>query len=122
MQTIKRGTEFTGYLIFRHKYHRDKSGAQVKGCGAATRLHVGKYWFQGYQEDGKTQLSKDAHTKRVKCGGGELSVWVDGGQPIYGRFVSEIICDGRCMGAVGHSCDCSCGGMNHGGSNKTRTL
>lgn len=24
-------------------------------------------------------------------------------------------CDARCMGAVGPSCDCSCGGENHGG-------
>ena len=23
-------------------------------------------------------------------------------------------CDARCMGAVGPSCDCSCGGANHG--------
>ena len=23
-------------------------------------------------------------------------------------------CDARCMGAVGPSCDCSCGGENHG--------
>ena len=23
-------------------------------------------------------------------------------------------CDGRCMGAVGPSCDCQCGGENHG--------
>lgn len=24
-------------------------------------------------------------------------------------------CNDRCMGAVGPSCDCSCGGANHGG-------
>jgi len=26
----------------------------------------------------------------------------------------ECPCDGRCTGARGHSCDCSCGGANHG--------
>ena len=27
---------------------------------------------------------------------------------------SEIPCDGRCTGASGPNCDCSCGGANHG--------
>ncbi|QHB37749.1 hypothetical protein I5G63_gp008 [Mycobacterium phage Imvubu] len=26
----------------------------------------------------------------------------------------EKVCNGVCMGAVGASCDCSCGGENHG--------
>lgn len=26
----------------------------------------------------------------------------------------EKVCNGRCMGATGPSCDCSCGGENHG--------
>lgn len=33
---------------------------------------------------------------------------------IEGRYVASIKCDGRCMGATGHICDCSCGGLNHG--------
>lgn len=28
--------------------------------------------------------------------------------------VTEKDCNGVCMGAVGPSCDCSCGGENHG--------
>lgn len=34
--------------------------------------------------------------------------------PVRGRFVAEKKCDGRCMGATGPNCDCSCGGKNHG--------
>lgn len=34
--------------------------------------------------------------------------------PVVGRFVAEKKCDGRCMGATGPNCDCSCGGKNHG--------
>jgi hypothetical protein len=30
------------------------------------------------------------------------------------RMESRTPCDGRCIGAVGPSCDCSCGGENHG--------
>lgn len=33
---------------------------------------------------------------------------------IEGRHNPAIVCDGRCMGATGHSCECSCGGANHG--------
>lgn len=34
---------------------------------------------------------------------------------VWGRFVAEVVCNAKCTGAVGHSCDCSCGGVNHGG-------
>ena len=33
---------------------------------------------------------------------------------IKGRTVDSIACDARCTNAKGHSCDCSCGGANHG--------
>lgn len=26
-------------------------------------------------------------------------------------------CDARCMSAIGHNCECSCGGKNHGAAN-----
>lgn len=33
-----------------------------------------------------------------------------------GRFThnTEKVCNGKCMGATGPACDCSCGGENHG--------
>lgn len=34
---------------------------------------------------------------------------------IYGRYVPELVCGAKCTGAVGNTCDCSCGGANHGG-------
>lgn len=33
---------------------------------------------------------------------------------VWGRESAKP-CGARCMGAVGPSCDCSCGGRNHGG-------
>lgn len=33
---------------------------------------------------------------------------------LKGRVNPEKECNGICMGAVGPSCDCSCGGENHG--------
>lgn len=33
---------------------------------------------------------------------------------LEGRYRADKVCDGRCMGATGHKCECSCGGKNHG--------
>ena len=33
---------------------------------------------------------------------------------IDGRVVDDHPCDARCMGARGPTCECSCGGANHG--------
>ena len=34
--------------------------------------------------------------------------------PLKGRYSAEKECNGVCMAGVGPSCDCSCGGENHG--------
>ena len=41
------------------------------------------------------------------------------GRPMLGRRIeghvnASVPCDARCTGAVGHKCECSCGGKNHG--------
>lgn len=46
----------------------------------------------------------------------EHNTWLRWEQ-LQGRFSAERECDARCMGAVGPSCDCQCGGENHGLSN-----
>lgn len=33
---------------------------------------------------------------------------------VRGIHNPEVKCDARCTGARGHSCECSCGGQNHG--------
>jgi hypothetical protein len=35
-------------------------------------------------------------------------------QRLQARTVESVRCDARCTSAKGHSCDCSCGGANHG--------
>ncbi|WAB09775.1 hypothetical protein SEA_DADOSKY_94 [Mycobacterium phage Dadosky] len=35
---------------------------------------------------------------------------------LKGRVNPDKVCNGVCMGAVGSSCDCACGGENHGRS------
>jgi len=33
---------------------------------------------------------------------------------LKGFFCAEVVCSAICTGAKGHTCDCSCGGKNHG--------
>ncbi len=35
---------------------------------------------------------------------------------VVGFFAPEVKCGALCRNAVGPSCDCSCGGANHGGN------
>jgi hypothetical protein len=102
---VKAGKDFTGYMIGKH--------SDCNGSSVTTRWHVGSYYFKGWAADGRTPLDL---TTRIPCSGScGKSFQIDGGRPVYGRYVEEVICNDKCMGASGPSCDCSCGGMNHGG-------
>ena len=117
MKTIKRGVEFTGFVLLRHK-----------ACGYTVRIFVGTGFFHGYAPDGRSnrdQAEYDGCTwadsrfgkqllHRCGCGKATFNIEVHG-QLVYGRYVAEVICNAKCTGAVGPACDCSCGGKNHGG-------
>ena len=121
MRTIKVPADFTGYLMFRSKQH-----------GASVRVWVGKdYHRLGYRPDGGATPIDPAISYRPATYGrpehwavqvpGVKAWWnLQQGEGIYGRFVKEKVCDGRCMSAIGPSCDCSCGGTNHGAGHGVR--
>jgi len=44
----------------------------------------------------------------------QMSVLYFEHRQIDGRYVADKKCDGRCLSATGHTCECSCGGKNHG--------
>lgn len=50
---------------------------------------------------------KEGVSVRCSCG---KNVWLK----IVAGVKNETPCDGRCTGARGHVCECSCGGANHG--------
>ena len=57
--------------------------------------------------------------KPTEYGGDPLAICKDCGNlmsqgKIKGLLRPDVPCDARCTGARGHSCDCSCGGANHG--------
>lgn len=35
-------------------------------------------------------------------------------KPVTGKTNNKIQCNKKCENAIGHSCECSCGGKNHG--------
>lgn len=55
----------------------------------------------------------------LKFNNGRIVVWCACGhfvkcEPVRGRFKADHKCDARCLNAKGHSCECACGGKNHG--------
>jgi hypothetical protein len=37
-------------------------------------------------------------------------------RPVQGKYSAEHVCNSKCMASLGHDCECSCGGKNHGAS------
>jgi hypothetical protein len=40
-------------------------------------------------------------------------------KPVRGTRNDDVKCDSRCTGAVGHVCECACGGKNHGAAHSS---
>lgn len=119
MKAIQSKRDFTGYAIRSHK-----------ACGATTRVHVpgwmgnqitpaqiaalGGTLRAGAKAFGTANPTYSMTSVLVPCRGCGNPLSLDRFQSLYGRTVTEIVCGGKCMNATGPSCDCSCGGMNHG--------
>lgn len=91
----------------------------ARGCRYARRIAVEA---TGEQTDrfGNTRLivtHRDRARAMEDAGPGFFSCPEHGRslnyRPVVGT-VSETPCDARCTGARGTSCDCQCGGANHG--------
>ena len=74
-----------------------------------------------YARHGETCTRYQATLKRWTAGGRDESAarwslansYMDR-REIIGTFKAGVKCDARCQGAIGHDCECSCGGANHG--------
>ena len=88
------------------KSGRDRKGAIIrcsrKGCGIViARMDEAEYRRYSWCQPNVTRCL----ACRAQCVPTE----------IYGRYVETVVCSSKCTGAYGPSCDCSCGGENHGG-------
>lgn len=80
------GIDYTAKIVMTGAY---LGRCKAKGCKHSTRLDG--FGFGECPEHGSYKL---AH--------------------VVGSHVPEIKCGAKCRNAVGPSCDCSCGGKNHG--------
>ena len=48
------------------------------------------------------------------CGWETKKTWLCEASRIFGKVSDKHQCGSKCLNAKGHSCDCSCGGANHG--------
>lgn len=124
MKTVKQGREFTGRVIYRHGTEKRKTckGVVVIEIPAdsnalATLLNTSLNRDWTVEETcAKWHVRTFGRVIEIptcgECGG---RIYFHAGEPVYGRFVETVVCGSKCTGAVGPSCDCSCGGANHGG-------
>jgi len=49
----------------------------------------------------------------LKCSCGKYAM----ASTVIGKYVPGKSCDGRCLSGTGRTCECSCGGKNHGAGN-----
>lgn len=115
-------TTETWHIIFRCNRHRDDAGKRQPVLARVTYRVEIEAWLTG--ENGPPQFRRYERKRTMYVGDRKvLRVARDCdacGKPmaheqIRGRYSEARECDARCMGAIGPSCDCQCGGANHGG-------
>ena len=91
-----------------------------KSCGRKISVRVTVGWIPR-QGGPDVQLTAEGHELRPAILNNDAAAWLkcECGKwhfirRVVGKFVAEKGCDGRCMSATGHNCECSCGGKNHG--------
>lgn len=80
--------------------HRNAAGRSYRPGPGGEELYP-----RSYQWDGKKYVGDCV----CDCGR-----FFDTWKPIEGVVVENVRCDSRCIYARGHTCNCSCGGKNHG--------
>lgn len=94
---------------------------KCKDCGTATSVMAERTTEKGINgravfatDSGREALEHvigDDSVILVRCAG--CNKWRVA-RRVFGKHNADIRCDGRCMSATGHNCECACGGANHG--------
>lgn len=94
---------------------------KCKHCGKATSILAERTTEKGI--NGRAVFSTDSGLQALEhvigcdstilvtcrgCGAWKIA------RKVLGKVRNDIKCDGRCMSATGHNCECQCGGKNHG--------
>lgn len=102
-----------------------------KACGARFSVLITATAYDHTERNARTKFAAaDGRAFESVCFGWDPSSLVFacacGGRGIArkveGRVVADKKCDGRCLAATGHSCECACGGKNHGAGHSTEEV
>lgn len=101
-----------GYGAVEKRYNGKCScGRAVSLLACAVKLSRAPWRAYQASESGRFYCEEAGCWIRVPCACGERIVFA---KPVHGKRNDTVRCDARCTGAKGHSCECSCGGRNHG--------
>lgn len=103
-----------GYGAIERRYNGKCSCGRVVSL-LACRIKLSRAPWEAYQasESGRFYCAAPQCGVwiRVPCACGERVILA---KPVHGTRNDSVKCDARCTHAKGHSCECSCGGKNHG--------
>lgn len=112
MQTTRNINERTKHGMYR-----------CKGCKVTRHVTMVKRWttvsrddqigsrrenYSWTMEDGSVTRGERMPTIMCSCGRPM------GSNVVKGTLNESVKCNSKCTGSVGHVCECSCGGKNHG--------
>lgn len=89
-----------------------KCGAKTSVKGSRVRVKALSLWSYAVKASGGRLFALYNGQAVVPCRGCSKPRYA---LEVLGTFDGSKFCDPRCMNATGHSCTCSCGGLNHGG-------
>lgn len=72
--------------------------ASCRRCNTVTRVKADSEWMRPIRNC--PSCSRELRREHIK--------------PLYGHIAPSVSCGPKCRNATGPSCDCSCGGANHG--------
>jgi hypothetical protein len=85
---------------------QDTTSQLIGKCGRGHVVRGTHNTFAGYSAN-----VERGSFLRCECGAAAVIKFLDV------RVVEGMLCSGKCTGATGPVCSCSCGGRNHGGRN-----
>jgi hypothetical protein len=95
--------------------HGTRYLAHCKACGCTTSTlarHVNRADAEMgavfVDDKGESGAFGNLAIRCRKCGKARAA------KAVRGTFAPEKKCNAKCLASVGHVCDCSCGGKNHG--------
>ena len=114
-----KGMDYTGYAIRKHSSCGTVTRIATPRTGNVTTFSPAEIQTMGaLVRDGARRFGSDsvhADDLSIPCPHCGKGIRFTAFEPIFGRYVADVACNGKCMAATRPNGECSCGGKNHGG-------